>query len=185
MALIPCSECRKEVSDRATACAHCGNPVRATLRLLQVAVAGVVALFPLLLGCTQHEPSTEQAASIAGKWENSDMSAPERVRIEFFNVAKSGRSGIARVRDQYLVNYRIRDGELLVNSKTFVAIAFPIFYEDLFPPEHPSTASWGGAMLLSKPWTTVRFALDGDRLTLVWPVGSSHTPDTTTWTRVP
>lgn len=29
MALINCPECRKEVSDRAAACPHCGNPMSA------------------------------------------------------------------------------------------------------------------------------------------------------------
>lgn len=27
MALIKCSECGKEISDKASACAHCGNPI--------------------------------------------------------------------------------------------------------------------------------------------------------------
>lgn len=27
MALIPCSECKKEISDKASACPHCGAPV--------------------------------------------------------------------------------------------------------------------------------------------------------------
>lgn len=29
MALVSCSECHKEVSDRASACPHCGNPMNA------------------------------------------------------------------------------------------------------------------------------------------------------------
>ena len=33
MALIPCSECGREVSDRATACPQCGAPVGAPWRL--------------------------------------------------------------------------------------------------------------------------------------------------------
>lgn len=30
MALIPCPECAREVSDKANACPHCGNPLAAT-----------------------------------------------------------------------------------------------------------------------------------------------------------
>ena len=32
MALIPCPECEKEVSDMAVACPHCGFPVAAAIR---------------------------------------------------------------------------------------------------------------------------------------------------------
>ncbi|MBK6435919.1 MAG: hypothetical protein IPF83_08695 [Rhodanobacteraceae bacterium] len=32
MALIPCSECRREISSRAPACPHCGCPVHVATR---------------------------------------------------------------------------------------------------------------------------------------------------------
>lgn len=36
MALITCDECRREISDRAPACPHCGNPLRAARAPLAV-----------------------------------------------------------------------------------------------------------------------------------------------------
>ena len=32
MALIPCQECKKEISDKAVACAHCGAPAQSKIK---------------------------------------------------------------------------------------------------------------------------------------------------------
>lgn len=48
MALIPCPDCKKEISDQAVACIGCGRPVDADMRKL----AAVQALGYRLCPCT-------------------------------------------------------------------------------------------------------------------------------------
>lgn len=36
MALVKCSECQKEISDKAESCPHCGNPINAISQKVEV-----------------------------------------------------------------------------------------------------------------------------------------------------
>ena len=36
MALIPCPECQQQVSDKASSCPHCGNPLKASVSPVSV-----------------------------------------------------------------------------------------------------------------------------------------------------
>ena len=38
MALVPCAECNRQISDKAVTCPHCGNPVVATTARTNIAV---------------------------------------------------------------------------------------------------------------------------------------------------
>lgn len=42
MALIKCSECGKEISDKATTCIHCGNPISKNKSNIIIGIVGVV-----------------------------------------------------------------------------------------------------------------------------------------------
>lgn len=74
MALVECPECKKEVSDQATACPHCGYPLREVvptatptkkakrpMGLLWVLIAVAVILFVLVLSQRNREPRQEIA----------------------------------------------------------------------------------------------------------------------------
>ena len=38
MAIVPCPECQRDISDRAAACPHCGNPIAAIPSAARVSV---------------------------------------------------------------------------------------------------------------------------------------------------
>ena len=44
MALIKCSECGKEISDKATTCIHCGCPVSKNKSNVIIGIIGIVIL---------------------------------------------------------------------------------------------------------------------------------------------
>ena len=49
MALIKCSECGKEISDKATSCIHCGNPIKRQKKELRILDKWFIILFPIIV----------------------------------------------------------------------------------------------------------------------------------------
>lgn len=57
MALINCSECKKEISNKAKSCPHCGNPIKIkgkgfAIAGLVLGIIGCVYSLPILSGAT-------------------------------------------------------------------------------------------------------------------------------------
>ncbi len=65
MALIPCPECSREISDKAAACPHCGNPMRTPARAPQSAPVQV-ATAPGRVVTTQATDKHWKGMQIAG-----------------------------------------------------------------------------------------------------------------------
>lgn len=49
MAIVNCSECQKEVSDKAGVCPHCGNPMQTTTTTININTPDTVKVEPVLV----------------------------------------------------------------------------------------------------------------------------------------
>ena len=95
MALHPCPECQKDVSDQAPSCPHCGMPLRAAVgsarrRLLARIAAGLV-LAGLALGgaaVALREPDYSRVEQLRAEQDAEGGTRSEHVRQRFFRLYK-------------------------------------------------------------------------------------------------
>jgi hypothetical protein len=69
MAMINCPECKKEISDAAPACPHCGSPVAAPKRSVGILLGIGILLFPVIFAWfTLRKGHTTVARGISFAW---------------------------------------------------------------------------------------------------------------------
>jgi hypothetical protein len=107
MALLPCPECKKDVSDKATACPHCGLPMHAPAPAVSVGVGGApagashrrrtgeriagVVLLALVVGggvaLAMRRPDYSRVEQLRAE-QDSEGTHDEHVRQRFFRLYK-------------------------------------------------------------------------------------------------
>lgn len=95
MALLPCPECQKDVSDKATSCPHCGMPLRtpaASARRRRIAVivgvAALVAIGGTASALALRDPDYSRVEQLRAEQDAEGGARTEHVRQRFFRLYK-------------------------------------------------------------------------------------------------
>ena len=132
MALIRCSECSKDVSDKAEACPHCGNPIVAAQTL--VVVEGYPKLF---IG----------ASHVDVYWNGEHIGQVARGEARPFEFPGGGEIAVATTlggitgRKEYRQSFTIGDGAAHYMTVVNNATSHKRFNPELLsrPPSGPTT----------------------------------------------
>ncbi|WP_066738231.1 zinc ribbon domain-containing protein [Cupriavidus sp. D384] len=90
MALMKCTECTKEISDKATACPHCGARSKPKLKEVLAGVVVVVVVIGVLAQCVGSPEGKSDAKKAGPAVENSGV--PKRDESAAVTTATIGRS---------------------------------------------------------------------------------------------
>jgi len=104
MALIKCSECGKEISDKASSCIHCGNTLRKKINISFKQLMIIVLIVLTILATLLLVPNWNQSSNkISGKYVYSN-----KEYITFYD------NGDCDYRDYYNCKYNINGNQIRI-----------------------------------------------------------------------
>jgi len=114
MALVKCSECGKEVSDKAGACPHCGNPMGDVVKLRQevaqtktnnsilIAIVSIMIILAIIYGLVQVHKNAEAQRKYISEQEQIEKygDTVENIKKRVDDMAKEQEETFAKNREK-------------------------------------------------------------------------------------